>query len=164
MAYVDQLGEPAVAFYYAICLFTGIRGGYMGGEFRTLGKKIAAEGPDVYFRMDIGRLYLPRGFTLEMRQRWIELQPNVLAWPKKYPPTEEMFAIDAMHRHTRSIRKQFSIPEYGLRHTFGCALAAIYGEVWAEERGGLPAKFIRNHLFKRFSCADAQAFWGILPA
>jgi len=164
MAYVDQIGEPAVAFMFALCLFTGIRPDYKSGEFFELGVKVRAGKSDKHFRIDTKQLFLSRDITKDKRNRYIQLQPNLLVWLKKYPPTEQTFEASVIDRHYGEIRKRFAIPHDGLRHTFISALASLRGIEKAAIQAGNSVKMIEDHYFNLISDEDVKAFWEIFPA
>jgi tetrahydromethanopterin S-methyltransferase subunit H len=75
-----------------------------------------------------------------------------------------MFSLKVIDRQYAAIRKKFSIPHDGLRHTFISAFATLHGQDKAATEAGNTVDIIRKHYFNLMSEADAAAFWEIFPS
>lgn len=160
MNWVETYAPNWVCFF-AITLFAGVRPDMSDGEMAKLARLIQLEGPERYFIG--GVLRLPATVTKDRRPRQVRLPHNLIAYLEKYPPTPLALNPGDFAAYTK-IRRRFSIPHDGLRHTAISGFVAAGGTLTdAALEFGTSERIIRLHYLNQMTEAEAVGFYDIRP-
>jgi integrase len=157
MAHVEAYENGEMVPYFAICLFAGIRPCLRFGEISKLKPaSVNLETGVIRIEPDVSKVRMPRLVTI---------QPNLAAWLQAYPLEKlPILPPNAVNMHRR-ICKKFGLSHDVLRHTFISMFVAKYRSMGeAALQAGNSESIIRKHYLDLRSPAEAEQFFGILPA
>ncbi len=161
MAHVEK-EAPKWACYFAITLFAGIRPDLRNGEMWELARCVERDGIDTYYSNKT--FHLTAEITKEGVERTTKVKPNLAAWLKKYPPTPKDIC-PGDPKEISPLRKLFSVPHDGLRHTCISAFMALGNSYKdAADEFGNSEPIIRHHYLKKMAKKEAKAFYSIMPS
>ena len=161
LTYAMNYKGGAMAKYYAIAYFTGIRPSpeVNNGELTRLSLD------ESLINMKTKTIKLHASMTKDKRDRTVTISDNLKAWLEAYkdspiiPPKGINLA-----RAYRHIRQKFKLQHDETRHSFisyHVALNRSIGDA-ALEAGNSEAK-VKEHYLNHRPQEDAQAFWSIVP-
>ncbi len=157
MAAVEALDGGRFAPFFALCLFAGIRPCLRTGEIlRLKPEDVNLETGFIFVSADVSKVREPRKVTI---------QPNLLAWLKAYPPTDERPIVPKNLQHVRArIAKAHGLSHDIMRHTFISMFVAKFRSIGeAAIQAGNSEAIIRKHYLDMKSQTEAEEFFGIMP-
>ncbi len=97
--------------------------------------------------------------------RKVTIQPNLIAWLKAYPPTDEHPIVPKNLQHVRArIAKAHGLSHDIMRHTFISMFVAKFRSIGeAAIQAGNSEAIIRKHYLDMKSQTEAEEFYGIMP-
>lgn len=157
MHYVEKLEGGRYVPFFALCLFGGIRPCLRTGEIlRLKPEDVNLETGFIFVSADVSKVREPRKVTI---------QPNLAAWLKAYPPTDERPIVPKNLQHVRArIAKSYGLSHDIMRHTFISMFVAKFRSIGeAAIQAGNSEAIIRKHYLDMKSQTEAEAFYGIIP-
>jgi integrase len=157
MAAVEALDGGRFAPFFALCLFAGIRPCLRTGEIlRLKPEDVNLETGIIFVSADVSKVREPRKVTI---------QPNLIAWLKAYPPTDERPIVPKNLQHVRArIAKAHGLSHDIMRHTFISMFVAKFRSIGeAAIQAGNSEAIIRKHYLDMKSQTEAEEFFGIMP-
>ena len=157
MAAVEALDGGRFVPFFALCLFAGIRPCLRTGEIlRLKPEDVNLETGFIFVSADVSQVREPRKVTI---------QPNLLAWLKAYPPTDERPIVPKNLQHVRArIAKAHGLSHDIMRHTFISMFVAKFRSIGeAAIQAGNSEAIIRKHYLDMKSQTEAEEFFGIMP-
>jgi hypothetical protein len=157
MHFVSDFEGGALARYFALALFAGIRTG-PDGELVKLAKH-----PNRSKWIDLARgvIHIQPEISKTHQYRQITIRPVLHDWLTRHggeilPPNSD--------RLVKQIRAKFSLGHDVLRHSFFSFLVGAEGSVErAALEGGNTEAVIRRHYLNLTTADEAKDFWQILP-
>lgn len=148
--------------YFALAVFAGIRPAINAGELVRIANLPSRE-RIIDLQMGVIRITPEIAKTNGVRQ--IVIQPNLLAWLKRYPldrfPLLPRNAIDLIGE----VRAKFSLGHDVLRHTFISMHVAKFKSMGdAALQAGNSEAMIKKHYLNLVTTAEAKEFWKIAPS
>ncbi len=157
MAAVEALEGGRFVPFFALCLFAGIRPCLRTGEIlRLKPEDVNLETGFIFVSADVSKVREPRKVTI---------QPNLIAWLKAYPPTDERPIVPKNLQHVRArIAKAHGLSHDIMRHTFISMFVAKFRSIGeAAIQAGNSEAIIRKHYLDMKSQTEAEDFFGIMP-
>lgn len=157
MAAVEALDGGRFVPFFALCLFAGIRPCLRTGEIlRLKPEDVNIETGFIFVSADVSKVREPRKVTI---------QPNLIAWLKAYPPTDERPIVPKNLQHVRArIAKTHGLSHDIMRHTFISMFVAKFRSIGeAAIQAGNSEAIIRKHYLDMKSQTEAEEFFGIMP-
>jgi integrase len=157
MAAVESLEGGRFVPFFALCLFAGIRPCLRTGEIlRLKPEDVNLETGFIFVSADVSKVREPRKVTI---------QPNLAAWLKAYPPTDERLIVPKNLQHVRArVAKAHGLSHDIMRHTFISMFVAKFRSIGeAAIQAGNSEAIVRKHYLDMKSQAEAEAFFGIMP-
>lgn len=157
MAAVEALDGGRFVPFFALCLFAGIRPCLRTGEIlRLKPEDVNLETGFIFVSADVSKVREPRKVTI---------QPNLLAWLKAYPPTDEHPIVPKNLQHVRArIAKAHGLSHDIMRHTFISMFVAKFRSIGeAAIQAGNSEAIIRKHYLDMKSQTEAEEFFAIMP-
>ena len=157
MAAVEALDGGRFVPFFALCLFAGIRPCLRTGEIlRLKPEDVNLETGFIFVSADVSKVREPRKVTI---------QPNLIAWLKAYPPTDEHPIVPKNLQHIRArIAKAHGLSHDIMRHTFISMFVAKFRSIGeAAIQAGNSEAIIRKHYLDMKSQTEAEEFFGIMP-
>ena len=157
MAAVEALDGGRFVPFFALCLFAGIRPCLRTGEIlRLKPEDVNLETGFIFVSADVSKVREPRKVTI---------QPNLIAWLKAYPPTDEHPIVPKNLQHVRArIAKAHGLSHDIMRHTFISMFVARFRSIGeAAIQAGNSEAIIRKHYLDMKSQTEAEEFFGIMP-
>ncbi|WP_438480870.1 tyrosine-type recombinase/integrase [Oleiharenicola lentus] len=156
MAFLESFKEGRLVPFYALCLFAGIRPDWDNGEI----SKLLPEHFDLVNR----QLKLPAEITKTKRARLVQLQPNLVAWLKRFPLNKFPIICANFRKLHIGVRKQFALEHDVLRHTYCSMLVGKYRSVSdAALQAGNSEGVIWSNYLNLTPQKEAEKFWDIIP-
>jgi integrase len=157
MEHVETLEGGRYVPFFALCLFAGIRPCLRTGEILRLKPE------DI--NLDTGIIFVSADVSKVREPRKVTIQPNLAAWLKAYPPTNESPIVPKNLQHVRArIAKEFGLSHDIMRHTFISMFVAKFRSIGeAAIQAGNSEGIIRKHYLDMKSQTEAEAFYAILP-
>jgi integrase len=156
MDYVENYEGARMVPYFSICLFAGVRPCVRFGEISKLQPQSV--------NLETGVIHIEPEVSKVRTKRLVTIQPNLLAWLRKYPL--ERFPIiptNGMNMH-RKICAKFGLSHDVLRHTFISMFVAKFRSMGeAALQAGNSESIIRKHYLDLKSKEEAEQFFCILP-
>jgi hypothetical protein len=160
MAYLER-NAPEWCTFFAVTLFAGVRPDMRRGEMFELARCVGRDGVQAYYHNGI--LNLTEEITKDGDPRETTVHEGLNAWLERYPPTAKTLCPGDYDAYML-IRKKFSIPHDGLRHTTISAHLGKYGNfALAAQEFGNSETIIRRHYNRRMSAQEADEFHQIFP-
>ncbi len=158
MAHVEGYRGGALVPYYALCLFAGIRPCLKTGEISKLRPE--------HVRLDTGIIRIEPEVSKVRMSRNVTIHPNLAAWLRAYPLERFPIIVPANFQNIRAkIAKQFGLLHDIMRHTFISMHVAKFRSMGeAALQAGNSESIIRKHYLDLKTPAEAEEFFGILPA
>jgi integrase len=157
MAAVEALDGGRFVPFFALCLFAGIRPCVRTGEIlRLKPEDVNLETGFIFVSADVSKVREPRKVTI---------QPNLAAWLKAYPPTDERPIVPKNLQHVRArLAKAHGLSHDIMRHTFISMFVAKFRSIGeAAIQAGNSEAIIRKHYLDMKSQTEAEEFFGIMP-
>ncbi|MBC8012049.1 MAG: site-specific integrase [Burkholderiales bacterium] len=157
MAAVEALDGGRFVPFFVLCLFAGIRPCLRTGEIlRLKPEDVNLETGFIFVSADVSKVREPRKVTI---------QPNLIAWLKAYPPTDERPIVPKNLQHVRArIAKAHGLSHDIMRHTFISMFVARFRSIGeAAIQAGNSEAIIRKHYLDMKSQTEAEEFFGIMP-
>ncbi len=157
MAAVENLEGGRFVPFFALCLFAGIRPCLRTGEIlRLKPEDVNLETGFIFVSADVSKVREPRKVTI---------QPNLLAWLKAYPPTDERPIVPKNLQHVRArLAKAHGLSHDIMRHTFISMFVAKFRSIGeAAIQAGNSEAIVRKHYLDMKSQTEAETFFGIMP-
>ena len=157
MAAVEALDGGRFVPFFALCLFAGVRPCVRTGEIlRLKPEDVNLETGFIFVSADVSKVREPRKVTI---------QPNLLAWLKAYPPTDERPIVPKNLQHVRArLAKAHGLSHDIMRHTFISMFVAKFRSIGeAAIQAGNSEAIIRKHYLDMKSQTEAEEFFGIMP-
>ena len=111
-----------------------------------------------------GTIWISPQISKVRDQRRIEIQPNLQTWLTKYPPEVTRLVPASPTDSYSKVRKGFSIPYDGLRHSFISYHVAKFRSIGnASLEAGNSERIIRKHYLDLVDRETAEEFWQIRP-
>jgi hypothetical protein len=157
MAYAANYEGGAMAKYFALALFAGLRSG-PDGELLKL-----ARHPDRAKLIDLARgvIHVQPEVSKTHQYRQTTIRPALHQWLSRFGG--EIWPTNA-DRMTKHIRARFDLGHDVLRHSF---FSYVVGAEKSVERaaleGGNTESILRRHYLNLTTTDEAQDFWSILP-
>lgn len=157
MRHVEQLDGGAFVPFFALALFAGIRPCLRAGEILKLKSE--------HVRLDTGVILIEPEVSKVRMKRNVTIHPNLAAWLMAYP-LEKFPIIPANLQHARAaIAKEFALSHDIMRHTFISMHVAKFRSMGeAALQAGNSESIIRKHYLDLKTVAEAERFFGIMPA
>ncbi len=143
--------------YFALALFAGVRPDYKDGEIT----KLRANS----IQLDTNVIHIEPEVSKVNEKRTIKIQPNLRLWFGKYPLAKFPIIPERRFRDMWvDVRKNFTLPHDGLRHTFISMTVGSFRSVGdASLQAGNSELVIRKHYLDSKSVEEADEFWKIHP-
>jgi hypothetical protein len=157
MAYVATFEEGAMAKFFALALFAGLRSG-PDGELLKL-----ARHPERKKLLDLGRgvIHVQPEISKTHQYRQTTIRPALHQWLTRFDGEIWPKNADRMVKH---IRAHFDLAHDVLRHSFFSYLVCAEKSVErAALEGGNTEGILRRHYLNLANTAEAVDFWNILP-
>ena len=157
MAYVAAYEDGAMAKYFALALFAGLRSG-PDGELMKL-----ARHADRAKLIDLahGVIHVQPEISKTHQYRQTTIRPVLHQWLTRYESAIWPTNADRMLKH---IRARFELAHDVLRHSFFSYLVGAEKSVErAALEGGNTEGILRRHYLNLTNTGEAQDFWLILP-
>jgi hypothetical protein len=157
MNYVAEFEGGALARYFALAIFAGLRTG-PGGELVKLARHANRS---KLIDLANGVIRIPPEIAKTHQFRTTEIRPVLHTWLTRFdgeilPPNSD--------RRIKHIRAKFFLGHDVLRHTFFSYLVGTDGSVEkAALQGGNTEKVLRRHYLNMVTATEAAEFWQILP-
>jgi integrase len=156
MAHVEGFKGGALAPYFALCLFAGVRPCPVFGEISKL--------QPGQVRLDTGTIHIEPEVSKVRMKRHIAIQPNLAAWLRAYPLDRFSIIPANTAKNRLKVFAAFGIGHDVLRHTFISMFVAKYRSMGeAALQAGNSESIIRKHYLDLKSPAEAEEFFDILP-
>ncbi|MFA6286888.1 MAG: site-specific integrase [Opitutaceae bacterium] len=157
MAAVEALDGGRFVPFFALCLFAGVRPCVRTGEILRLKPE------DV--NLETGFIFVSANVSKVREPRKVTIQPNLLAWLKAYPPTDERPIVPKNLQHVRArLAKAHGLSHDIMRHTFISMFVAKFRSIGeAAIQAGNSEAIIRKHYLDTKSQTEAEEFFGIMP-
>jgi integrase len=157
MAYVEVYQGGRLVPFFALCLFAGIRPCLRTGEIRKLQPE--------QVRLDTGVIHIEPNVSKVKMKRNVTIQPNLAAWLRAYPLERFPIIFSNLRKHRADIAEKFGLSHDVMRHTFISMFVAKFRSMGeAALQAGNSESIIRKHYLDLKSPAEADEFFGILPA
>jgi hypothetical protein len=157
MAYAAGYEGGAMAKYFALALFAGLRSG-PDGELLKL-----ARHPDRAKLLDLARgvIHVQPEISKTHQYRQTAIRPALHQWLTRFDGDIWPTNADRMVKH---IRARFSLGHDVLRHSFFSYVVAAEKSVErAALEGGNTESILRRHYLNLANTDEAEAFWRIVP-
>lgn len=157
MLYVATYEAGAMAKYFALALFAGLRSG-PDGELLKL-----ARHPERAKLIDVARgvIHVQPEISKTNQYRQTNIRPALHQWLTRFDAEIWPTNADRMLKH---IRSRFSLAHDVLRHSFFSYLVGAEGSVErAALEGGNTEGILRRHYLNLTTCSEANEYWEILP-
>lgn len=157
MAYAAGYEGGAMAKYFALALFAGLRSG-PDGELLKL-----ARHPDRAKLLDLARsvIHVQPEISKTHQYRQTTIRPSLHQWPTRFDGDIWPTNADRMVKH---IRTRFALGHDVLLHSFFSHVAAAEKSVErAALEGGHTESILRRHYLNLANTDEAQDFWRIMP-
>jgi len=157
MAYAASFEKGAMAKFFALALFAGLRSG-PDGELLKM-----ARHPDRAKLIDLGRgvIHVQPEISKTHQYRQTTIRPALHQWLTRFDGEIWPKNADRMVKH---IRARFNLAHDVLRHSFFSYLVATEKSVErAALEGGNTESILRRHYLNLANTDEAQDFWAILP-
>jgi len=160
LTYAMNYEGGAMAKYYALAYFTGIR----PNPEEDNGELTRLSSDEILINLKTGTIKLHASMTKDKRDRTITISTNLRAWLEAYkdfPIVPEGINLARAYRH---IRQKFKLQHDETRHSFisyHVALNRSVGEA-ALEAGNSESK-VKEHYLNHRPKEDAAAFFSIIP-
>jgi integrase len=124
--------------YFALCLFAGIRPSVPDGEIARLSPgDINLEKGEIFISAEVSKVGEPRK---------VNIQPNLAAWLRAYPPGKIAGASRHFYRRRALLGKELGLTHDALRHTFISMFVAKFRSIGeAAIQAGNSESIIRRH-------------------
>ena len=160
LTYAMNYKGGAMAKYYALAYFTGIRPSpeHNNGELTRLSLD------EELINLKTGTIKLHASMTKDKRDRTVTISDNLRAWLEAYKDSPIIPEGVNLARAYRHIRQKFKLQHDETRHSFisyHVALNRSIGDA-ALEAGNSEAK-VKEHYLNHRPQEDAEAFWSIVP-
>ena len=157
MAAVESLDGGRFVPFFALCLFAGIRPCVRTGEILRLKPE------DV--NLETGFIFVSADVSKVREARKVTMQPNLIAWLKAYPPTDDRPIVPKNLQHVRArIAKTHKLSHDIMRHTFISMFVAKFRSIGeAAIQAGNSETITRKHYLDIKSQTEAEEFFGIMP-
>ncbi|HSI15935.1 MAG: tyrosine-type recombinase/integrase [Rariglobus sp.] len=157
MRHIETIRGGEMVPYFALALFAGIRPCLRHGEILKLKPE------DI--RLDTGVIMIEPEVSKVRMKRSVTIQPNLAAWLRAYP-LDRFPIIPPNLQHKRTpVAKAFDLSHDIMRHTFISMHVAKYRSMGeAALQAGNSESIIRKHYLDLKTAAEAEQFFGILPA
>ncbi|MFH1498986.1 MAG: site-specific integrase [Verrucomicrobiota bacterium] len=157
MAAVESLEGGRFVPFFALCLFAGIRPCVRTGEILRLKPE------DV--NLETGFIFVSADVSKVREARKVTMQPNLIAWLKAYPPTDDRPIVPKNLQHVRArIAKTHKLSHDIMRHTFISMFVAKFRSIGeAAIQAGNSETITRKHYLDIKSQTEAEEFFGIMP-
>jgi hypothetical protein len=157
MRWAEARAEGTLVPFVALCLFAGIRPDLYVGEISKLRPE--------HVRLDTGVIMIEPEVSKVRMKRAITIQPNLAAWLRAYPLERFPIMPRGFRRLRLEFRKQFNLSHDVLRHTFISMHVAKFRSMGeAALQAGNSESIIRKHYLDLKTPAEAEEFFGIMPA
>lgn len=157
MRYVETFEGGALVPFFALCLFAGIRPCMRTGEILKLRPE--------HIRLDTGVIHIEPEVSKVKMKRNVTIQPNLAAWLKAYPLDRFPIIPKNSQQLRDKITQHFGLTHDVLRHTFISMHVAKFRSMGeAALQAGNSETIIRKHYLDLKTTAEADKFFGILPA
>ncbi|MEO6569531.1 MAG: site-specific integrase [Opitutaceae bacterium] len=157
MEWAETNHGGALVPFVALCLFAGIRPDLYEGEISKLESK--------HVRLDTGVILIEPHVSKVRMKRAVTIQPNLAAWFRAYPLDQFPIMPRGFRRLRLKFRKQFDLSHDILRHTFISMFVGKFRSLGeAALQAGNSESIIRKHYLDLKSTAEADQFFGIMPA
>ncbi len=157
MRHVEQSEGGAFVPFFALALFAGIRPCVRTGEILKL--------RPAHVRLDTGVILIEPEVSKVRMKRNVTIQPNLAAWLRAYPLERFPIIPPNLQHHRARIAKAFGLSHDIMRHTFISMHVAKYRSMGeAALQAGNSESIIRKHYLDLKTAAEAEAFFGIMPA
>lgn len=157
MAYAANYQGGAMAKYFALALFAGLRSG-PDGELLKL-----AQHPERAKLLDLARgvIHVQPEISKTHQYRQTAIRPALHQWLTRFDGDIWPTNADRMVKH---IRARFDLGHDVLRHSFFSYVAGAEKSVErAALEGGNTESILRRHYLNLTTTGEAQDFWRILP-
>ena len=157
MHHVERIDGGALVPFFALALFAGIRPCVRHGEILKLKPE--------HVRLDTGVILIEPEVSKVRMKRNVTIQPNLAAWLKAYPLEKFPIIPPNLQRGRAAVAKAFDLSHDVMRHTFISMHVAKYRSMGeAALQAGNSESIIRKHYLDLKTAAEAERFFGILPA
>ena len=147
----------ALAKYFALALFAGLRTGPDGELHKLAGQPDRAKWID----LPRGVIHVQPEISKTHQYRQVTIRPALHAWLTRFSGEIWPRNGDRMLKH---VRARFALGHDVLRHTFFSFLVAAEGSVErAALEGGNTESILRRHYLNLSTVGEAGGFWKILP-
>jgi integrase len=157
MHHVEQVDGGSLVPFFALALFAGIRPCLRHGEILKLKPE--------HVRLDTGVILIEPEVSKVRMKRNVTIHPNLSAWLTAYP-LEKFPIIPTNLQHKRAaVAKDFDLSHDIMRHTFISMHVAKFRSMGeAALQAGNSESIIRKHYLDLKTAAEAEKFYGIMPA
>jgi integrase len=157
MHHVETINGGEMVPYFALALFAGIRPCLRHGEILKLKPE--------HVRLDTGVILIEPEVSKVRMKRNVTIHPNLAAWLTAYP-LEKFPIIPTNLQHKRAaVAKDFDLSHDIMRHTFISMHVAKFRSMGeAALQAGNSESIIRKHYLDLKTAAEAEKFYGIMPA
>jgi integrase len=157
MHHVEKINGGEMVPYFALALFAGIRPCLRHGEILKLKPE--------HVRLDTGVILIEPEVSKVRMKRNVTIHPNLAAWLTAYP-LEKFPIIPTNLQHKRAaVAKDFDLSHDIMRHTFISMHVAKFRSMGeAALQAGNSESIIRKHYLDLKTAAEAEKFYGIMPA
>jgi len=157
MRYVETREGGAFVPFFALALFAGIRPCLRTGEIFKLKPE--------HVRLDTGVIHIEPEVSKVRMKRRVTIQPNLAAWLRAYPLESFPIIIPNLQKLRAKFVKEFGLSHDIMRHTFISMHVAKFRSMGeAALQAGNSESIIRKHYLDLKTAAEAEQFFGILPA
>jgi integrase len=157
MRHVEQHEGGAFVPFFALALFAGIRPCVRSGEIAKLKPE--------HVRLDTGVIHIEPEVSKVGMKRNVTIQPNLAAWLRAYPLNRFPIVPAGFQRDRAAIAKAFGLSHDIMRHTFISMHVAKFRSMGeAALQAGNSESIIRKHYLDMKTPAEAETFFGIMPA
>jgi hypothetical protein len=161
MQFVMHFKGGAMAPYFALLLFGGIRPDVREGEISRLAD-VFGDAKVVNLKTNVVRVTPSIAKTKRLRP--VKIQPNLVEWLKRYPADKFPILPPNAEDMASQVRKHFKLPKDVLRHTYISMYVAKFQHMGAAAlQAGNTPDVIQSHYYDVFTEAEAELFWAITP-
>lgn len=161
MEYVQTYADGAIAPYFALCLFAGLRPCIPDGEVWKLGKQKDV-GRFIDVALKVIRISPEIAKTKGVRS--VTIQSNLASWLRRFPLDRFPIVPPNIRRMVQHVREKFALSDDVLRHTMISAHVARFRSLGDTAlQAGNSEGIIKKHYLNLLSAADAKKFWAIRP-
>jgi integrase len=156
MAKMEKYEGGRWVTYFALCLFAGIRPSVKDGEItRLMPEDINLEAGVIHVSAEVSKV---------REQRKVVIQPNLVAWLRKYPLRKPGFGVGNLVKRRGKIAKEFKLSHDVCRHSYISYFVAKFRSIGeAAIQAGNSEAIIRRHYLDLKSKTEAEEFFNILP-